>query len=68
MKKLMLVILCGLIIHGADSQSGRVENTRHGTSRLHVEVQPGRDRFQILTLESDNSSIGYEPRNSAQSR
>ena len=33
--------------HGAHSQSRRMEDARHGTGRLHVDVQPGRDRFQI---------------------
>ena len=33
--------------HGAHSQPRRMEDARHGAGRLHVDVQPGRDRFQV---------------------
>ncbi len=33
--------------HGAHSQPRRMEDACHGTGRLQVDVQPGRDRFQV---------------------
>ena len=33
--------------HGADSESRRVEDARHRAGRLHMDVQPRRDRFQV---------------------